>query len=151
MHIGAFVDDDQRPLELPHVLGIDAEVGLQWDLDVHVLGHVDEGATRPDGRVQRGELVVARGNDRREVLLEELLVLLERGVRVQEHDTLLLQILANLVVHHFTVVHDHAFGHEVVWAVDLDVVHRLDLVGFDGGDTRETALFGDMSTNSCAV
>ena len=38
MHLGPFVDDDQRPLELAHVLGVDAEVGLQRELDLHALG-----------------------------------------------------------------------------------------------------------------
>jgi len=34
VHVGALVDDDQRALELAHVLGVDTEVGLQRDLDV---------------------------------------------------------------------------------------------------------------------
>ena len=46
VHVRALVDDDQRPLELAHVLGVDPEVGLQRDLDLHALGHVDE---RPAG------------------------------------------------------------------------------------------------------
>ena len=64
VHVGALVDDDQRPLELAHVLGVDPEVGLQRDLDVHALRHVDERAARPDRGVQRGELVVADRDDR---------------------------------------------------------------------------------------
>ena len=38
MHLGPFVDDDQRPLELAHVLGVDAEIGLQREVDLHALG-----------------------------------------------------------------------------------------------------------------
>ena len=71
MHLGPFVDDDQRPLELPHLLGVDAEIGLQRELDLHALRHVDERAARPDGRVERRELVVFRRNDRAEVLAEQ--------------------------------------------------------------------------------
>ena len=56
--LGPFVDDDQRPLELAHLLGIDAEIGLQRELDLHARGHVDERTTRPDGRVEGGKLVV---------------------------------------------------------------------------------------------
>src|SRR3712207_7218925 len=33
VHVGALVGDDQRPLELAHVLGVDPEVGLQRHLD----------------------------------------------------------------------------------------------------------------------
>ena len=42
VHVRVLVRDDQRALELPHVLGVDAEVGLQGDVDVHTLRHVDE-------------------------------------------------------------------------------------------------------------
>ena len=47
VHLGALVGDDQRPLELAGVLGVDAEVGLQRHLDVDARRHVDEavGAT----------------------------------------------------------------------------------------------------------
>src|SRR3712207_9551373 len=78
--VGALVDDDQRALELAHVLGVDPEVGLQRDLDVHALRHVDEGAARPHRRVQRGELVVADRDDGAEVLLEDVLRSEERRV-----------------------------------------------------------------------
>ena len=49
--VGVLVRDNQRALELSHVLGVDSEVGLQRDFDVDALGHVDERATRPDGGV----------------------------------------------------------------------------------------------------
>ena len=59
--LGALVRDDQRPLELAHVLGVDAEVRLQRLVDDDPRGHVDEVRTpRPDRRVQGGELVVVR-------------------------------------------------------------------------------------------
>ena len=104
VHVAALVGDDQRALELAHVLGVDAEVGLQRDLDVHAGRHVDERAARPDRRVQRGELVVAGGDDRAEVLLEELGVLPQRGVGVHEDDTLALELLVDLVVDHLGLV-----------------------------------------------
>ena len=42
VNVSVLVDDDQRPLELAHVLGVDPEVGLQRDVDVHARRHVDE-------------------------------------------------------------------------------------------------------------
>src|SRR5690606_28617803 len=45
VHVGALVHDDQRPLELAHVLGVDPEVGLQRLVDVDARRDVDEGAT----------------------------------------------------------------------------------------------------------
>jgi hypothetical protein len=98
VHRGALVGDDQGPLELAHVLGVDAEVGLQRDVDLHALGHVDERAAGPDRRVERGELVVADRDDRAEVLAEQLLVLAQAGVGVDEDDALLLEVRADRVV-----------------------------------------------------
>ena len=42
VHLAALVGDDQRALELAHVLRVDAEVGLQRHLDLHARRHVDE-------------------------------------------------------------------------------------------------------------
>ena len=96
--VGVLVDDDQRPLELAHVLGVDPEVRLQRHLDAHAGRHVDERAARPHGRVERGELVVVRRNDRAHVLLDDVLVLAERRVHVEEDHALRLEVGLQLVV-----------------------------------------------------
>ena len=88
VHVGVLVDDDQRALELAHVLRVDAEVGLERHLDPHARRHVDERPARPHGRVQRGELVVVLRDDRPEVLLDELLVLAQPRVHVEEEHAL---------------------------------------------------------------
>ena len=75
MHFRAFVRDDQRALELAHVLGVDAKIGLQRHLHFDALGHVHERTARPHRRVERGQLVVVRRDDRGEVLAHEILVL----------------------------------------------------------------------------
>ena len=61
---GALVNDDQRPLELTHVLGVDAEIGLERLVDMDPRRDVDEAATGPHRRVQGGELVVVGRDDR---------------------------------------------------------------------------------------
>ena len=55
--------DDQCTLELAHVLGVDAEVGLQRDLYLHALWHVDKAAAAPHRAIQRRELVVRWRDD----------------------------------------------------------------------------------------
>ena len=102
--VGVLVRDDQRALELAHVFRVDAEVGLQRNVHVDALGDVHEGSAGPHGRVQRGKLVVAHGNDGAEVLLEDLRVLAQRRVGVQEDDALGLEVLADLVVDHLGLV-----------------------------------------------
>ena len=73
-------------------------------LEVHAGRDVDEGSPGPDRRVERGELVVGRGNDRPEVLAEELGVVLEPVLdRVEDHP-LGLPLLLERVVDHLGVV-----------------------------------------------
>ena len=99
MNTAALVGDDQRALELAHVLGVDAEVGLQGDVNLDARWHVDERAARPDGGVQRGVAVVAGWHDRAEVLAHQVLVLGQTLVHAEEDDALLLQVFADVVVH----------------------------------------------------
>ena len=102
--VGPLVDDDHRPLELAHVLRVDAEVGLQRHLDAHARRDVDERAARPDGRVERCELVVVQRDDRAEVLADEVLVLTQARVHVEEQDALPLELLLELVIHDLGLV-----------------------------------------------
>ena len=103
VHVGPLIDDDQRPLELPHALGIDAEIGLEREFDRHSLRDVDERTTRPDRRIERGELVVGRGDDLPEVLPQEVRVLADGGVGVGEDHPLLRQILLERTVDHLAL------------------------------------------------
>src|SRR5436190_5111371 len=98
VHVGALVGDDDRALELAHVLRVDAEVGLQRHLDVDARRHVDERAARPDGAVERRQLVVVGRDQRADVLAHEVLVLAQRGVHVHEDDALGLELLVDLVI-----------------------------------------------------
>ena len=65
---------------------------------MHALGHVDERAARPRGRVQRAELVIIRRYDRAEVLAHQIRVFAHRGVGVHEDHALVLQLLLDGVV-----------------------------------------------------
>ena len=104
VHLGTDVSDDQRALELAHVLGIDPEVGLQGLIDDDIGGHVDERAARPHRRVEGGELVVVGRNDRPEVLTDQIWMLTDRGIHVAEDDTELLKVLAVAVEHDLGLV-----------------------------------------------
>jgi hypothetical protein len=70
VNVGPPLHDDQRPLELSHVLRVDPEVRLQGDVHLHPLRHVDEGAPGPHRGVQGRELVVLGRDHRAEVLTE---------------------------------------------------------------------------------
>jgi len=104
VHLGALVGDDQRPLELPGVLGVDAEVRLERHLHLDAGRHVDERAPRPHARVEGGELVVAGWDHRAEVLLDDVGVLTQRRVHVAEQDPLLLEVDPVAVVDDLGVV-----------------------------------------------
>ena len=129
VHERALVADDQRALELTHVLRVDAEVGLQRDLHAHALRHVDERPTRPDRAVQSRELVVRGRDDRAEVLLEELGVIAQRGVRVGEDDALLGELLVQGVVDDLRLVLSRDAGQELALGLGhaQPVVRGLDV------------------------
>src|SRR5579884_2105086 len=64
MYIGTGSGNNQCTLELAHVPGVDAEVGLQRNLNMHAFRHVDETAAAPDRAVEGGKLVI-RSEERR--------------------------------------------------------------------------------------
>ena len=64
----ALVHDDERVLKLAGALGIQAEVGLQGNGEVHALGHVHERAAGPHRAVERRELVIVGRHELHEVL-----------------------------------------------------------------------------------
>ena len=114
MHLGALVDDDQRPLELAHVGRIDAEIGLQGELDLHPLRYVDERAARPDRRIERGELVVGRGDDRAEILAQQVGMLAEGRVGVGEDHALPRHLFPQRTVDHLALVLGLHAGEELL-------------------------------------
>ena len=127
----AFLDDDQRPLELAGVLAVDPEVGLERQRDLDALRDVDERAARPDRGVQRGELVVLGRDDRREVLADDVLVVLERLVHPGEDHADLRELLADRVVDDLGVVLGADAGEELPLRLGdpEPLERRLDLVG----------------------
>src|SRR4029077_13667594 len=104
MDVATLVGDDQRPLELAHVFGVNPEVGLERNVDFDTRGHVDEAAARPDGRVQGGELVVARRHERAEILADYVFVLAQAAIHIEELDAELREVVADLVVYDLRVV-----------------------------------------------
>ena len=74
----AFIGDDERALELPEVLGVDAEIRLQRMLHLHPRGNIDERAAAEHRGVERAEFVVARGNHFPEPFAKNLRVFDER-------------------------------------------------------------------------
>ena len=84
--VGALLGDDKGPLELAGVLGVDAEVGGELHRAADALGHVHERAVGEDRAVEGGVVVVAIGDDRAEVLLDEFGVLLDRLLDAHEED-----------------------------------------------------------------
>ncbi len=75
-HVSAGVRNDQRALELTGLRRIDAEVGRQLHRATHALRHIDERAIGEHRRVERGVVVVRVRDDRAEILLDQLRMLL---------------------------------------------------------------------------
>ena len=96
--------NNQRALELAHVLCVDAEVGLQRNLNAYTLRHVDEAATAPDGAVQRGELIVRWGDDGAEMFFDEVGIQAQRGIHIGKDHAQLLKVFAHLVIDGLTLI-----------------------------------------------
>ena len=61
--IGPLVGDDQRPLELPGIGGVDAEVSRQFHRTANALGNVDKGPVGKDCRIEGCVEIVVVGDD----------------------------------------------------------------------------------------
>ncbi len=75
VQVGVVLHHDERVLELPGALGVQAEVALQREVQLDALRHVDEGAAGPHRAVQRRELVVGRRDQRHELVADDRLPL----------------------------------------------------------------------------
>ncbi len=109
-HRSAFVGDDQRPLELPRLRCVDAEVGRQFHGAAHALGHVHKRAVGKDRRVERGKKVVGMRNHRAQVLLHQVGVVLHR-LRERAEDHAHLRQLALEGRRHGDAVKHRVHGH----------------------------------------
>ena len=98
MHLRTLVGDDQRALELAHVLGVDPEIGLERHLDLDAFGNVHERSAGPHGRVECGELVVGDRDDRGEILLHDLGMLAQRRIHVAEDHAVAFEFLDDGVI-----------------------------------------------------
>jgi hypothetical protein len=130
VHGRSLVRDDERALELAHVLRVDPEVGLEGDLHVRALRHVDERPSRPHGAVQRRELVVLGRDDGAEPLAHQLRLLLQALIHGEEDHALRLEVLADGVVHDLGLVLRRHAGEELALRLgDAEPVERvLDLL-----------------------
>src|SRR3989338_1152161 len=104
VHRRARLGDDKRSLELPHVLCVDPKIRLQWKPNMDSFWDIDKASAGPDSGVKRCELVVFWRDDCSEVLLYDFRILLERGIHIEEKDSLLLKILPDLMVDDLGVI-----------------------------------------------
>ena len=102
--------DDERPLELPGLLRVDAEVGRQLHRAAHALRDVRERAVAEDRGVQRREEVVRVRHDRAEVLPHQLGMVLH-GLREGTEDDAQLPELLLEGRRHRDAVEDGIHGH----------------------------------------
>ena len=72
--VGVVVGHDERALKLSRVAGVDAEIAAQFHRAAYALGDIDEGSVGEHRRVERGKEVVAVGDDRAQILPDEVRV-----------------------------------------------------------------------------
>ena len=103
-HLGTFVGDDERALELPEAFRVDAEVCLQRLLELHALRNVNERSAGKHRAVESGKLVVAGRDHLAEPWTENFLVLLQAFGRVDEDHSLFGELLLHVRVGRLRIV-----------------------------------------------
>ncbi|CAI2789601.1 Uncharacterised protein [Serratia ficaria] len=87
--VAALVGDQNGAFELAGFGGVDAEVGRQLHRAAHALRHVDEGAVRGHGGVQRGEEVIVGRHHAAQVPAHQIRVFLNGfAERAEDHPAL---------------------------------------------------------------
>ncbi len=105
MKARALVNDDKRMLKLPCALGVEPEVRLKRDGHLHALGHVHKRAAGPHRAVERGKLMVARGDELHKILLNHVGVLAFKGaLHVGIDDALRSDLVADIVIDKLRVI-----------------------------------------------
>src|SRR6266550_681395 len=92
-HRRAFVGDDEGALELSGILAVDPEIRRQLHRTLDALRHISERAVAEHRGVERGKEVVAVWNDRAEIFLDEIGMILNRFTKRAEDDAELAQLL----------------------------------------------------------
>ena len=110
---------------------VDAEVGLQRLGEFDAFGDVDEGASREGCVVERGEFVVADGDDFAEPGAEDVFVVAQAFGGVDEDDAFLAQLFLHVVVGGLGVVLGVDAGKEGAFLLrDAEALEgALDVVG----------------------
>ena len=91
-YVSPFVGNDERALELPAFLGVDAEIRREFHRAPHPFGDIDETAVAEHRRIERGKVIVARRHDRTQVFLDQVGMVLDGLADGAEDDALLGQI-----------------------------------------------------------
>ena len=104
VNAGTGFGDDESAFELAHIFRVDTKVSLKWNVHLHARRNPDERAAAPNRAVQCGKFVVVGGDDRAEILLDQLRMLLESAIHVQENDALILEFLLQGVIDDFGFV-----------------------------------------------
>ena len=88
----ARLGDDECPLELPGVGGIDAEVGGQLHRAANTFGNVAEGTVTEDGGIQGGEEIVGIRHHGAQILADQFWELPHRFAEGAKNDSMLCEL-----------------------------------------------------------
>ena len=104
MQAGIFFQNNQCMLKLASPRRIQAEIGLQRNVHMNSLWHINKGATRPYCSMESSKFVVFRGNQLHKMLLHQLLMLPQGGFHIGIHHTLLGKIFLNTVIYYLRII-----------------------------------------------
>ena len=133
-HVRPVVAHDERALKLPRLAGVDAEIGGKFHGAAHALGDIHEGTVGKYGGIERGEIIVAVGHHRAEVLAHQVGILAHGLADRTKDDAFLLQRLLESGLHRYGVHHGiycHACQSHAFFKGNTEFVERLHQFGVD--------------------
>ena len=104
MKVCPLLHDNECMLKLTCPRCVESEIGLQRDIHLDPLGHVDKRTARPYSAVQRHEFMGCRREESHKILAYNIAVLLQRRLHICVDDPLLHKRLLNRVIDHLRIV-----------------------------------------------
>ena len=104
MKAGIFFQNNQGMLKLTSPCRIQAEIGLQGNVHMNSLWHINKGAARPYSSMKSSKFMVFRRNQLHKMFLHQLLMLSQGSFHISIHHTLLGEIFLNAVIYHLRII-----------------------------------------------
>ena len=104
----ALLDNHQGALKLAGIFTIDSKIGLNRNLALDILGHIDKGSAGPNCTIKRRKFMLSIWNHSTKILLNQVRIFLNSRIRISKDNPQLGKLFFHIVVNHFRFVLGHS-------------------------------------------